>query len=1071
MGFQFSYVCDLLQRLEDAQRAAVRSTSTTTTPRTNNANGIISEWFRGHQTQLARDGQVDTAALLSTLLPEKRTDRVYLIREKKLQTIIGRGLFLGRSRILELERWTVAGSGVDLADCVSDILTQTPSPPSCENVTVEEIDDLLHSIAAGCRFSSPAVRSSAPSERRLTDNELALGDLYRRLTARDAKWLTRLILKNFEPVVLDPQTVYRSCHPLLPAILQVQDDFTVVGATLARQRHERTVTGRANLADYLKPALGVKVGRQPWIKGRSIKHCLDMSLGRMSCEEKVDGEYCQIHIDLSKDRDCIQIFSKSGKDSTNDRMSLHDSIRQSLQLGQTSCPLKKGCILEGELVVYSDKDTKILDFHKIRKHVSRSGTFIRTDQDSQRHSWEHLMIVYYDLLMVDDESLLAVRQSERFQRLKDLVTIVPGRSVLVKREIIDCTKRSAASDLRRAFARCITSHGEGLVLKQDDPYFNFDTSRKPYSCCAIKLKKDYIGHFGDIGDFAVVGARYDATKAKTYGIPNLKWTHFYVGCLENKDEVERFHKPPKFVVTNVVELNVTQLKMFVTFVNPQSVAPEENKATYFRVEMGVDNGKRPSAVFPVPPVFDLRCFSFDMVGNTGFCSPRFPMVNKIHCDRTYRDALSFAELQEMAIRERELPPPEDSQELLGWIAALEAADPKGTVSVDESSQSTVATLRRCETPLTQSSQTGLPTSPPRLGIPVTGNGPPTLPKSSAVEALVQTPLNGAASSLRGPQGQKRPHESTVPSTTNRRKARKSDNDYSTTSAIVSQKESRNAASLSNDREPLTDIRVNSSRRNNVPRTANPSLGIAQSMYQLSSEDNPRLSAPERAQTSIISASMSFQGVFAAPQASSDLAGNVAAVIRKARSQSEGNSRERRIDYTSAEAGGAAAAAGKCRYLPTSCTLAPLLFLLSPCIADFPWVTEDLLRCHGIVDFARDPKTWPVPKRLNSRAIRSTTDPSASSRKGKNTPWGRKKRAVLVDARRKEATEAFLKCIVDAQLKGRDGKKEYVDVYDWRVLEALKREEEQVSRNGERPDASLSSSMAQGIWRKFWVGLA
>jgi len=29
------------------------------------------------------------------------------------------------------------------------------------------------------------------------------------------------------------------------------------------------------------------------------------------------------------------------------------------------------------------QDGKILDFHKIRKHVSRSGSFLGTDQDSQ----------------------------------------------------------------------------------------------------------------------------------------------------------------------------------------------------------------------------------------------------------------------------------------------------------------------------------------------------------------------------------------------------------------------------------------------------------------------------------------------------------------------------------------------------------------------------------------------------------------------------------------------------------------------------------------------------------------
>ena len=201
-----------------------------------------------------------------------------------------------------------------------------PVSPTQGDVTVEEIDGVLHEIAAACRFSSPAVRGSS-SGILLTEREAELGDIYKRLSARDAKWFTRLILKNFEPVVFDPQLIYRSYHPFLPAIIKVQDDLVVAGRVLANVRRKRT--GKADLAEFLKPALGVKIGRQPWHKGRSIKHCLDMSHGRMSCEDKMDGEYCQIHIDLSKGRNCIQIFSKSGKDSTMDRIALHKYVTPS----------------------------------------------------------------------------------------------------------------------------------------------------------------------------------------------------------------------------------------------------------------------------------------------------------------------------------------------------------------------------------------------------------------------------------------------------------------------------------------------------------------------------------------------------------------------------------------------------------------------------------------------------------------------------------------------------------------------------------------------------------------------
>lgn len=71
-----------------------------------------------------------------------------------------------------------------------------------------------------------------------------------------------------------------------------------------------------------------------------MKHCLNMVNKRwFSLERKYDGgngspknkiysadlrpEYCQIHVDLTKGEQCLQIFSKGGKDSTQDRKGVH----------------------------------------------------------------------------------------------------------------------------------------------------------------------------------------------------------------------------------------------------------------------------------------------------------------------------------------------------------------------------------------------------------------------------------------------------------------------------------------------------------------------------------------------------------------------------------------------------------------------------------------------------------------------------------------------------------------------------------------------------------------------------
>lgn len=205
-------------------------------------------------------------------------------------------------------------------------------------VTVEEVDQALAGVAASCRFSSPQARAGKV---RLNRTE-AFGALYSRFDAREAKWFTRLVLKSYSPVVLERDVVCGCYNTLLPQILRLQDDLEAA-VTLLRSR--KTLHGsdaaaldsHADILRAIKPKLGVKVGRQFWLKGRSIKHSLDLGFGRMSCEKKVDGEYCQVHIDLSKGENCLKIFSKSGKDSTADRSELHQSVFCYRYNGRWSC--------------------------------------------------------------------------------------------------------------------------------------------------------------------------------------------------------------------------------------------------------------------------------------------------------------------------------------------------------------------------------------------------------------------------------------------------------------------------------------------------------------------------------------------------------------------------------------------------------------------------------------------------------------------------------------------------------------------------------------------------------------
>ena len=388
MPLLFTQLCDLLSTLEglstrDPPLLPVRFRHLT--------NETIKSWFASRRVSI-NSTNVDTVALLSSLFPTKRIDRVYSIQPPRLSRCLRRWLCLGKTRWPQLDQWQQPGRG-GLADCVERVLQQAefPLPHNKDRVTLEQVDNALAIVAARCRFSAPKVRARGVEEDSEVSN--ALENVYQRLQSREAKWFTRLILKDFSCVELPENLIYASIDPRLRVAMQMYHDFESAICELrklpASQMADSVQGGFtqqcAEDAHLLPPKVGVKVGPPKWAKAKGgIKHAVSVVDCRsMSVERKHDGEYCQIHVDLSKGEDCIQIFSKSGKDSTSDRVGVRQAIKNGLRIGSDQCRFFERCIVEGELLVYSDRTKAILDFHKIRKHVSRSGSYLGTTLDSQ----------------------------------------------------------------------------------------------------------------------------------------------------------------------------------------------------------------------------------------------------------------------------------------------------------------------------------------------------------------------------------------------------------------------------------------------------------------------------------------------------------------------------------------------------------------------------------------------------------------------------------------------------------------------------------------------------------------
>ncbi|KAL8851984.1 MAG: hypothetical protein Q9221_003089 [Calogaya cf. arnoldii] len=282
-------------------------------------------------------------------------------------------------------------------------------------------------------------------------------------------------------------------------------------------------------------------------------------------------------------------------------------------------------------------------------------------------------------MLVDDEVIMNYPHATRRRRLQDLVTCGRGMAIVSKQKTVDFSSSNGPERLRTLFATAITHRWEGLVLKpSNEPYFSSrQNSKNGPPRGWIKLKKDYIPGLGDSADFAVVGAGYDASRAAQFKCPNLKWTHFHLGCLRNKKEVKEKNARPYIVVVGAIHVNAHMTKHLNQhgqfYALPFGSLQSRQDPFIIMMDKGVP---AMSALFRKPFVLDVVGAGFDKEGNRDYYTLRFPRALKIHSDRDWKDSVSFDELQEMANFARTVPA-DTKAEVAGWEQQLDQVD-RGT---------------------------------------------------------------------------------------------------------------------------------------------------------------------------------------------------------------------------------------------------------------------------------------------------------------------------------------------------------------------------------------------------------
>jgi hypothetical protein len=87
--------------------------------------------------------------------------------------------------------------------------------------------------------------------------------------------------------------------------------------------------------------------------------------------------------------------------------------------------------------------------------------------------------------------------------------------------------------------------------------------------------------------------------------------------------------------------------------------PFANSIVEFDVAFNHGRQLQPAELFKRPFSVELMGAEFDKPANTRYFTLRFPRMLKIHGDRSFKDTISFEELQQMAKRDSEVQ--EDSE--------------------------------------------------------------------------------------------------------------------------------------------------------------------------------------------------------------------------------------------------------------------------------------------------------------------------------------------------------------------------------------------------------------------------
>jgi DNA ligase-1 len=280
---------------------------------------------------------------------------------------------------------------------------------------------------------------------------VVLEALLRQLTPLEAKYVVKVLTGDLRIGLregLVEAAIARAFDVELDQVKRIHMLTGDIGETALRIKRGELATTEVRLFQPIRYMLASPV--------ETAVEAMERVGGEAWTEEKYDGVRCQLHTSNGR----AMLFSRDLKETTAAFPELAEAV----------AGLGHEVLLDGEVLAH--RDGRVLRFFELQRRLGRK------DVSAQMRREVPVVLVVFDLLLLDGRSLLELPLAERRRRLEELKLAHPF--LLARREFAN-----SADDLERIFAETRERGNEGLMVK--DPGSPYTPGRRGLAW--LKLKR------------------------------------------------------------------------------------------------------------------------------------------------------------------------------------------------------------------------------------------------------------------------------------------------------------------------------------------------------------------------------------------------------------------------------------------------------------------------------------------------------------------------------------------------------------------------------------------------------